>query len=178
MVRPNPVNTDYEGVSYTNIRWKSLGTHTCLLEAIKSSVDIIAHQIKEMANATKEMESKKLEAQLNLFVEQMTYETECEIRIYAWDEPTRTLIPWRQGFRDLGEPIYTLVPCWMPKSLPPKNHCMSCFAPTIFRHPTRNECMGWFAPIRIYEQGRLVAYNAHLTIIKHGEVVSALGNIR
>ena len=25
---------------------------------------------------------------------------------------------------DLGEPTHTLVPCWMPKPLPPRNQCM------------------------------------------------------
>ena len=30
---------------------------------------------------------------------------------------------------DLGEPTQTLVPSWMPKPLPPRNQCSSCFAP-------------------------------------------------
>ena len=30
---------------------------------------------------------------------------------------------------DLGEPTHTIVPCWMPKLLPPRNKCTDCFAP-------------------------------------------------
>ena len=41
-----------------------------------------------------------------------------------------------QGFyqcvcEDLGEPTHTLVPCWMPKPLPPRNQCTGWFAPTV-----------------------------------------------
>jgi hypothetical protein len=32
---------------------------------------------------------------------------------------------------DLGTPTYTLVPCWMPKPLPPKNQCTGWFATTL-----------------------------------------------
>ena len=32
---------------------------------------------------------------------------------------------------DLGEPTHTLVPCWMPKPLPPRNRCTGWFAPTF-----------------------------------------------
>jgi hypothetical protein len=31
---------------------------------------------------------------------------------------------------DLGKPTYTLVPCWIPKPLPPRNQCMGWFVPT------------------------------------------------
>ena len=34
---------------------------------------------------------------------------------------------------ELGEPIHTLVPCWMPKPLPPRNKCTGCFAPAGYR---------------------------------------------
>ena len=30
---------------------------------------------------------------------------------------------------DLGEPTHTLVPCWMPKPLPPRDQWMGWFAP-------------------------------------------------
>ena len=30
---------------------------------------------------------------------------------------------------ELSEPTHTLVPCWMPKPLPPRNQCTGCFAP-------------------------------------------------
>ena len=32
---------------------------------------------------------------------------------------------------DLGEPTHTLVPCWMPKPLPPRNQCAGWFAPAL-----------------------------------------------
>ena len=31
---------------------------------------------------------------------------------------------------DLSEPFHTLIPCWTPKPLPPRNQCMGWFAPT------------------------------------------------
>ena len=33
---------------------------------------------------------------------------------------------------DLGEPTHTLVPCWMPKALPPMSKCTGCFAATLW----------------------------------------------
>ena len=35
---------------------------------------------------------------------------------------------------DLGEPIHTLVPSWMPQPLPPRNQCMGWFAPAHLHH--------------------------------------------
>ena len=32
---------------------------------------------------------------------------------------------------DFGEPTHTLVPCWMPKPLPPRNQCTGWFAPAL-----------------------------------------------
>ena len=29
------------------------------------------------------------------------------------------------------EPTHTLVPCWMPKTLSPRNECTGCFAPAV-----------------------------------------------
>ena len=47
---------------------------------------------------------------------------------------------------DLGEPTYTLFPCWMPKPFPPRNECMHCFAPAA--RPTwsrvRSYCIARF----------------------------------
>ena len=34
----------------------------------------------------------------------------------------------KSNWLDLGEPTHTLVSCRMPKPLPPRNHCTSCFA--------------------------------------------------
>ena len=33
------------------------------------------------------------------------------------------------GVEDLGESTHTLVTCWIPKPLPPRNQCTGCFAP-------------------------------------------------
>ena len=55
------------------------------------------------------------------------------------------------GGRGLHEPIYTLVPCWMSKLLPPKTECMHSFAPSWgLRH-------GWMS------RGRL----AYKTMFSH-----------
>jgi hypothetical protein len=35
--------------------------------------------------------------------------------------------------RDLGEPTHTLIFCWMPNPLPPRNQCTGWFAPTCKR---------------------------------------------
>ena len=35
--------------------------------------------------------------------------------------------------RGLGKPTHTLVPCWMPKPLPPRNQCTGWFAPACKR---------------------------------------------
>ena len=35
----------------------------------------------------------------------------------------------------LGEPTQTLVLCWMPKPLPPRNQCTTCFVPTKTKTP-------------------------------------------
>ena len=32
---------------------------------------------------------------------------------------------------DLGKPTYTLIPCWIPKPLPPRNQCTGWFAPGL-----------------------------------------------
>jgi hypothetical protein len=87
-----------------------LGTHTALLEATKSSVEAIAHQMNEGDDKCYKGDGvKQVGGPLNLFVEQVTCQTECDMHIY--------------------------------------------------------------------EQGQLVADNAHLATIKHGGVVSALDSI-
>ena len=42
-----------------------------------------------------------------------------------------TTLLQRISHADLGESTHTLVPCWMPKPLPPRNQCTCCFAPTL-----------------------------------------------
>ena len=52
-----------------------------------------------------------------------------------WDCMDWPQVTLDSGFRtlcepNLGEPTHTLVPCWMPKPLPPRNQCTCCFAPS------------------------------------------------
>lgn len=54
-----------------------------------------------------------------------------KIVIWAPDHMVRTTTC--MTFDDLGEPTHTLVPCWMPEPLPPRNQCTSCFAPADCR---------------------------------------------
>ena len=64
------------------IRRKSSAGISALVEVAKFSSESIAIQIVEMTPVTKETESNKLEVQLRLFSEQMTYQRERDMRIY------------------------------------------------------------------------------------------------
>ena len=37
-------------------------------------------------------------------------------------------------YKDLGEPTQRLVPCWMPKPLPPRNQCTGCVARALYKY--------------------------------------------
>jgi hypothetical protein len=69
-------------IANTAIKRKSSGGVTALVEVAKASREAIATQIKGMATMTKEAETNKLEVQLKLFSEQMTYQRERDMRIY------------------------------------------------------------------------------------------------
>ena len=48
--------------------------------------------------------------------------------------------PWWKPSIWASEPTHALVPCWMPKPLPPRNQCTGWFAPTINRpSPASND---------------------------------------
>jgi hypothetical protein len=69
-------------IANTAIRRKSSGGVTALVEVAKASGEAIATQMKGMATMTKETEANKLDVQLKLFSEQMTYQRERDMRIY------------------------------------------------------------------------------------------------
>jgi hypothetical protein len=69
-------------IANTAIRRKSSRGVSALVEVAKASGEAIATQMKGMASMTKEAESNKLEVQLKLFSEQMTYQRERDMRVY------------------------------------------------------------------------------------------------
>ena len=69
-------------IANTAIRIKSSGGISALVEVAKAFGEAIATQMKGMTSMTKETESNKLEIQLKLFSEQMTYQRERDIRVY------------------------------------------------------------------------------------------------
>jgi hypothetical protein len=69
-------------IANTAIRRKTSGGVTALVEVAKASGEAIATQMAGMATMTKEAEANKLEVQLKLFSEQMTYQRERDMRIY------------------------------------------------------------------------------------------------
>ena len=55
----------------TAVKRKSLSGHTLIAQATRASGNMMAGQMKEMAEASREMERSKIEVQLKLFSEQM-----------------------------------------------------------------------------------------------------------
>jgi hypothetical protein len=52
--------------------------------------------------------------------------------LYPYLQGTNIHVVSPQPFNPyLGEPTHTLVPCWMPKPLPPRNQYTCCFVPTL-----------------------------------------------
>jgi hypothetical protein len=66
----------------TAVRRKSLSSQNIIAEATKASSDIMAGQMREMAEASRELERSKIEVQLKLFTEQMLYQREKDRRLY------------------------------------------------------------------------------------------------
>jgi hypothetical protein len=69
-------------IANTAIRRKSSGGVSALMEVAKASGEAIATPMKGITSITKEAESNKLEVQLKLFSEQMTYQRERDMRVY------------------------------------------------------------------------------------------------
>ena len=51
---------------------------------------------------------------------------------------------WTKRNDDLGEPIHTHVPCWMPKPLPPRNQYGVGLPQPRNDHAQKNECADFF----------------------------------
>lgn len=66
----------------TAVRRKSLSGHSVIAEATKATGAVMAAQMQEIANASRELERSKIEVQLKLFSEQMEYQREKDRRMY------------------------------------------------------------------------------------------------
>lgn len=66
----------------TAVSRKSLSGHTIIAEATKATGSIMAAQMQEIADASREVERSKMEVQLRLFTEQMAYQREKDQRMY------------------------------------------------------------------------------------------------
>jgi hypothetical protein len=91
------------------VKRMNLSAHHVIAEAAKNSEELLAQQMKAMAEASHEVEYGKIDVQLKLFAEKMDYQHEKDRRLY--------------------------------------------------------------------ESSRIAQENAHLSIIKHGEVVQALSKL-
>ena len=69
-------------VGNTAVKRKSLSGHTIIAEATRASGDVMAGQMKEMAEASRDLERSKIEVQLKLFAEQMQYQREKDLRLH------------------------------------------------------------------------------------------------
>lgn len=66
----------------TAVRRKSLSGHSVIAEATKATGSIMAAQMQEIADSSRELERSKIEVQLKLFSEQMAYQREKDRRMY------------------------------------------------------------------------------------------------
>ena len=63
-------------IGNTAVRRKSISGHNLIAQATRASGDVMAGQMKKMAEASRELEKSKIEVQLKLFSEQMQYQRE------------------------------------------------------------------------------------------------------
>ena len=66
----------------TAVRRKSLNGHSVIAEATKATGAVMATQMQEIADASRELERSKIGVQLKLFTEQMAYQREKDHRMY------------------------------------------------------------------------------------------------
>jgi hypothetical protein len=66
----------------TAVRRKSMSGHNIIAEATKASGEVMASQMRDMAESSRELERNKIEVQLKLFTEQMAYQREKDRRLY------------------------------------------------------------------------------------------------
>lgn len=56
--------------------------HNLIADATRASGDVMASQMRDMAEASREIKRSKIEVQLKLFTEQMVYQREKDRRLY------------------------------------------------------------------------------------------------
>ena len=61
---------------------KSLSGHTLITEATRASGEVLADQMREMAEAGHDIERSKIEVQLKLFTEKMQYQCEKDLKLH------------------------------------------------------------------------------------------------
>lgn len=66
----------------TAVRRKSISGHSLIAQATKASGDVMAGQMREMAEASRDLERSKIEVQLKLFSEQMQFQREKDRRLH------------------------------------------------------------------------------------------------
>jgi hypothetical protein len=66
----------------TAVRRKSMSGHNIITEATKASGEVMASQMCDMAESSRELERNKIEVQLKLFTEHMAYQREKDRRLY------------------------------------------------------------------------------------------------
>jgi hypothetical protein len=66
----------------TGVKQKNLFVHHVITDATKSSGELLAHQMKAMADINRELKYGKVDVQLKLFAEQMEYQCEKDRRLY------------------------------------------------------------------------------------------------
>ena len=66
-------NAQQQRVGNTIVRQKHVSGHTVIVDATKATGAIMASQMKDIAHASLEFEKSKIEVQMKLFFDQMTY---------------------------------------------------------------------------------------------------------
>ena len=62
-----------------------------------------------------------------------------------WNGNMRDYNP-ESSMKDFGEPTHTLIPCWMPRPLPPRNQCTCWFAPASMKRVHKKFDSYWTKP--------------------------------
>lgn len=66
----------------TGVRRKNVSGHSIVAEATKATGAVMAQQMQDIAEASRELERSKIEVQLKIFSEQMAYQREKDRRLY------------------------------------------------------------------------------------------------
>ena len=66
----------------TGVRWKSMSSHNMIAEATKATGVVMAQHMQDIAESSRDLERSKIEVQLKLFSEKMSYQREKDRRLY------------------------------------------------------------------------------------------------